>query len=142
MHKASPPAQQKLPTDIPNGPLHEISADYLTHKCREYLLICKLFSKYPFICKVSKKSAQSLCVCLLELISQYGPPSLLSMDNGLSFVSEKLTQFLQCHHMDHSKSSPHFPRSNGFIQRQEHTIKQHSAPLKAQTSPWNMFYFH
>ena len=94
MHKASPPAQPMLPRDVPDGPWQEITADYLTHKGREYLLICNQFSKYPFLYKVSTKSAQSLCACLLELISQYGPPSLLFMDNGQPFASEELTQFL------------------------------------------------
>ena len=121
-YKASLPAQPMLPRDVPNGPWQEITADYLTHKGREYLLICDLFSKYPFVYRLSTKSAQSLCVQLLELISQYGPPSLLSMDNGLPFASEELTQ-LQCHCIDHATSSPHFPTSNGFVERQVHTIK-------------------
>ena len=46
------------------------------------------------------------------------------MDNGLPFASEELTQFLQCHCIDHVTSFPHFPRSNGFVERQEWTIKR------------------
>ena len=112
-----------LPRDIPDGPWQEITADCLTHKGGEYLLICSLFSKYPFLYKVSTKSAQSLCVCLLELISQYRPPSLLSMDNGPPFASEELTQFLEPNHIEHATSFPHFPRSNGFVEWQVQTIK-------------------
>ena len=67
-HKASSPAQPILPRDIPDGHW-KITADYLIHKGREYLLICDLFSKYPFLYNVSTKSAQSLCAHLLELIS-------------------------------------------------------------------------
>ena len=78
-HNASPPAQPMLPRDILNGPWQEIAAHYLTHKGREYLLVCDLFSKYLFIYKVSTTSAQSLCVCLHELISQYGSTSLLCL---------------------------------------------------------------
>ena len=98
--------------------------DYMTHKGHEYLIICDAFSKYPFTYKVSTKSAQSLCTHLLELISQYGPPSLLSTDNGLPFASDELMEFLMWHHcIEHHTSSPHFPRSNGFIERQVRTIK-------------------
>ena len=68
-HKASPPAQPMLPRDIPDGPWQDITADYMTHKGHEYLIICNAFSKYPFVYKVTSKSAQSLCMCLLELIS-------------------------------------------------------------------------
>ena len=123
MHKASPPAQPMLPSDMPSGPWQEIAADYLTHKGREYLLVCNPFSKYPFIYKFSTKSVQSLCVHFHELISQYGPPSLLYMDNSPPLASDELTHFLQCHHIDHITSSSHFPRSNGFIECQVCTIK-------------------
>ena len=122
-HKASPPAQPMLPKDIPDGPWQDIAADYMTHKGHEYLIICDAFSKYLFAYKVSSKSAQSLCAHLLELISQYGPPALLSTDNGPPFASDELTEFLMHHHIEHHTSSPHFSRSNGFIERQIRTIK-------------------
>ena len=107
-HKASLPAQPMLPRDIPDGPWQDIAADYMTHKGHEYLIICDAFSKYPFVYKVSTKSAQSLCVCLLELISQYGPPSLLSTDNELPFASDELMEFLMCHHIEHHTLIPTF----------------------------------
>ena len=114
--KPLPPAQPMLPREVPDGLWQEIAADYLTHQGKEYLLICDLLSKYSFLYKVTTKFAQSLCACLLDLITQNGPPCLLSMDNGQPFLSEELTQFLLHHHIEHSTSSPHFPRSNGFIE--------------------------
>ena len=122
-HKASPPAQPMLPRDIPDGPWQDIAADYMTFKGHEYLIICDTFSKYPFAYKVTAKSAQSLCLHLLELISQYGPPMSLSTNNGPQFASDELAEFLTCHCIAHHTSSPHFPRSNGFIERQVRTIK-------------------
>ena len=121
-YKASLPAQPMLPRDILDGPWQDIAADYMTHKSHEYLIICNAFSKYPFVLKVTSKSAQSLCMHLLELISQYGPPTSLSTDNGPPFVSDELAEFLMCHHIAHHTSSLLFPRSNGFIERQVRTI--------------------
>ena len=92
-HKASPPTQPMLPRDIPDGPWKEITVDYLTYQGKEYLVICDLFSKYPFLLKVSTKTAHSLCTCLLELIYQYRPLSLLSTNNGQPFLFEELAQF-------------------------------------------------
>ena len=46
-----------LPWDIPDGPWQEIAANYCQHKGKVYLLICDLFSKYPFLFKVTSKSA-------------------------------------------------------------------------------------
>ena len=131
-HKASPPAKPMLPRDIPNGPLQNTAADYLTHKGKEYLLICNLFSKYTFLYNVSTKSAQSLSMCLQKLISQYGLPCVLYTDNGLPFDSDELMQFLQHHHIHHITSSPHFPRSNSFIKHQVRTVK--TAPRTKQES--------
>ena len=121
-HKASP-AQPMLPRDIPDGPWQDITVDYMTHKSQEYLLICSAFSKYPFVYKVMSKSATSLCMHLLELISYYGPPLSLFTDNGPPFASDVLTEFLMHHCIAHHTSSPHFPRSDGFIERQVRTIK-------------------
>ena len=71
LHKAQSlsPAQPMLPRDIPNGPWQEIASNCLTHKGKEYLLLCNLFSKYPFLYKVSTKSTLSLSMHLQELIS-------------------------------------------------------------------------
>ena len=82
-HKASPPAQPMLPQNIHDGPWQDITADYMTHNGQEYLIICDAFSKYPFAYKTTTKSAQSLCACLLEQISQYGLPPMLYTDNGM-----------------------------------------------------------
>ena len=95
----------------------------MTHKGHEYLIICNAFSKYPFVHKVMSRAATSLCMPLLELIFQYGPPISLSTDSGPSFVSDELGEFLMCHCIARHTSSPHFPRSNGFIERQVRTIK-------------------
>ena len=78
---------------------------------------------YPFLYRVSTKSTQSLCANFLELISQYSPLSLLSMENGQPFAPKELAHFLQHHHIEHFTSSPHFPRSNGFIECQVRTLK-------------------
>ena len=115
-HKACSPAHPILSRDIPDGTWQEITADYLTNRGKEYLLIYDLFSKYHFLHKVSNKSAYSLSQHLQELVSQYRMPCLLHTSNGLPFKSDDLTQFLQHNHIHHITSSSYFPRSNGFIE--------------------------
>ena len=43
---------------------------------------------------------------LQELISKYGPPALLYMDNGPPFASDEFAQFPQHHNIDHMTLSP------------------------------------
>ena len=81
-HKPSPPDQPMLPRDIPNGLWQEITPDFFIHKGKEYLLVCDLFSKYPFLFMVSSKFGQSLPKHLFELILQYRMPCLLYTDNS------------------------------------------------------------
>ena len=128
-----------LPRDIPNCPWQEITANYLTHKGKEYLLVCNLFNKCPFLYKVPTKSAQSLHMHLKELISQYRLPCLIYTNNGPPFVSNELTQFLQYNHIDHITSSPHFPRSNGFIEGKVKTLKTALSTTQESKKQWRTF---
>ena len=134
-HKASPPSQPMLHRDIPDGPWQDIAADYMTHNGQGYLIICDTFSTYPFAYKTTTKSAQSLWACLLELISQYGPPSMLYTDNGPPFASEELTEFLMHQCIEHPTSSPHFPRSKWLYrmpnQNHKNSTKHYLSSQKA-----------
>ena len=119
-HKASQPM---LPQDIPDSPWQEIAADYFHQRSKEYLLICNLLSKYPFLFRISSKSTYSLSQKLQGLIFQYGPCSHIYTDNSPPFMSDEFTQFLQWQHIDHTTSFQHFPRSNSFTEQQVMTLK-------------------
>ena len=70
-----------------------------------------------------KKTAETVNHKLTQLFSQYGTPNTISMDNGPPFNSEAFTKFLIEQTVDHITSSPHYPKSNGFIERQVKTMK-------------------
>ena len=121
-HKASLSAQQILHWDIPDSPWQEIAADYFHHKGKEYLLICNLFSKYPFLFMATSKSAHSLSQKVQELISMYRPHNHIYTDNSPPFASHEFMQFLQWQHIDHTTSSPNLSQFSGFIKRQVKTL--------------------
>ena len=81
------------------------------------------FSKYPFVYQTSSKTAESIIKKLQNLISQYDPPKSFFSDNGAPFSSEVFQKFLASQYIDHTTSSPHYLKSNGFIERQIKTIK-------------------
>ena len=64
-----------------------------------------------------------------------GPPSILYTDNGPHFASEELAEFLMHQCTEHSTSSPHFPRSNGFIECQIRAIKTALNPTLPAKKP-------
>ena len=95
----------------------------LFHTCKDYLLITDTFSKYPFIYSIHSKTHNSLTQCLQDLFSQFGMPLHFFSDNGPPFSSEPFSSFLTSLGIEHITSSPLYPQSNGFIERQIKTIK-------------------
>ena len=121
-HKAKQAVQPMLPRDVPDSPWQDLAADFFTYNHKEYPLIADTFSKYPFIYQTSK-TAEYIIKKLQNLISQYGPPKKFFSDNGPPFSSEAFQKILASQYIDHITSSPHYPKSNGFIERQIKTIK-------------------
>ena len=109
-----------LPQDIPNGPWQEITVHYFSHKGRDYLLVCDLFSKYPS--SIKSPQSQPFPTSKQELITQYRPPSIIYTDNGPPFTSEEFEKFLHCQYIEHITFSPYFPQSNVFIKCQVKTL--------------------
>ena len=122
-HKALQTVQPMFPHNVPDGPWQETAADYLIHSNKDYLLIADTFSKYPFIHSIHSKTHNSLIQCLQDLFSQFGTPSCFFSDNGPPFSSEPFSSFLTSLGIEHITSSPLYPKSNGFIERQIKTIK-------------------
>ena len=117
-HKASPPANPTLPQDIPKGLWQEIAANYFNHKGKEYLLIYNMFSKYPFLYKVTSKPALSLSQKLQELITKYGPPAESTQTIALPLLLKILSSSYSVSTLTTPSPAPAFPNSNGFIEQQ------------------------
>ena len=122
-NKATQHMQPMIPRDVPDTPWQDLAADFFTYKTNDYLLVTDTFSKYPFTYKMHKKTAETVIHKLTQLFSQYGMPNTISTDNGPPFNSEPFTKFLIEQRVDHITSSPHYPKSNGFIERQVKTMK-------------------
>ena len=117
--------------DVPEAPWQDLTTDFFTFKNKEYLLVTDTFSKYPFTFKISTKTADTMTCKFMHLFSQYGTPISLTTENGPPFASETFAKFMLNQRVDHITTSPHYPKSNGFIERQVKTIKTALAPAKA-----------
>ena len=134
-HKVTQALQPMMPKGVPEGPWQDLAADFFKYNNIKYLLITGTFIKYPFLYKISSNAAEPVTKRIKSLISQYGPPKTLSTDNGPPFSSEAFTQFMQKEHIDHITSSPHYPKSNRFIERQIKTIKTALSPCQETKLP-------
>ena len=122
-HKVTQHIQPMLPRDVPEAPWQDLAADFFNFKGKEYLLIADTFSKYPFASRMTTKTAETVIRKLTQLFSQYGNPKSLTTDNGPPFSSEVFAQFMSTQRVEHITSSPHYPKSNRFIERQVKTMK-------------------
>ena len=122
-HKATQHIQPVIPRDVPEAPWQDLAADFFNFKGKEYLLIADTLSKYPFNFRMTTKTADTFIQKLTQLFSQYGNPKGLTTDNGPPFSSEPFAQFMRNQRVEHITSSPHYPQSNGFIERQVKTMK-------------------
>ena len=60
---------------------------------------------------------------LTELFTIEGTPDEIMSDNGPPFNGKEFSDFLSGLGIRHSTSSPNYPQSNGFIERQIQTVK-------------------
>ena len=65
-----------------------------------------------------------------QLFSEQGIPEVVRSDNGPHFNSQTFQEFARDLSFKHITSSPHYPRSNGFIESQVKSVK--SALLKSK----------
>ena len=72
---------------------------------------------------MTTKTAETVIQKFTQLFSQYGNPKSLTTDNGPPLSSEVFTQFMSTQRVEHTTSSPHYPKSNGFIESKVKTMK-------------------
>ena len=105
--------------------------DYFYMSGRLYILICDYFSKFPFLFQVKTTSFANLKDHLEELFSVEGIPDEIMSDNGPPFNGKEFSSYLT----GLTTSSPNYPRSNGFIERQIQTVKSLIEKTNREESP-------
>ena len=121
--------------DVPDGPWIDIAADFFDIKLQghtvKFLLIADYFSKYPFLFEMRKTTTELVIRRFENVFAQLGEPKTLQTDNGPQFASKEFEEYLQNKGIRHLTSSPLYPQSNGFIERQVRSIKSHLQKGKA-----------
>ena len=131
------PSQQReplIPTEVPPRAWHTIGTDLFTLEGSEYLVLADYYSKYPFVRQIPRGQSNSHRVVkmLRQIFSEQGIPKVLRSDNGPHYSGQAFQDFARELGFQHVTSSPHYPRSNGFIESQVKSVK--AALLKAKTT--------
>ena len=73
---------------------------------------------------MSTTTAACTITALREMFARYGIPLQLVLDNGPQVVSEQLAQFLALNGVQHIRTVPYHPSSNGAAERLVQTVKR------------------
>lgn len=110
-------------------PLERLSLDFKgplpTSTQNKYLLtIIDEYSRFPFAYACPDTSTESVIKCLTDLFCTFGIPAMIHSDQGASFMSSELKEFLHSRGVATSRSSPYNPRGNGQVERLNKTLWQ------------------
>lgn len=123
---------QELQPQQPREPMHmhekpgmpwvKVGTDLFEINGKNYLIIADYFSRFPVVKELHSTTAAAIIAVTKETFGLLGVPREIVSDNGPQFLS-RYDQFCSDWGILHTTSSPRYPQSNGFIERQIRYIK-------------------
>ena len=102
----------------------------------DFLIVADVFSKYFPVRKLADSSSAAVCAEIATIVTELGIPHIIRSDNGPCYNSKKFQQLLQRYNITHHTSSPHHPRSNGFVERMVGVAKKLMDKAGSEGKPW------
>lgn len=122
---ASNPKQEFSPWPEATQPWERIHIDFAgPFFSRMWLLVVDSFSGFPFVFELSSTTSTSTIYALQKIFAIEGLPKTIVSDNGPQFSSFEFQQFCKLNSIDHVKSAPFHPASNGLAERAVRTFKE------------------
>ena len=88
-----------------------------------WLLVIDAFSKWPEIHCMESTTAEATIKHLRQIFVTHGLPHQIISDNGPQFVSTTFEKFCEARGIQHTKTAPYSPRTNGEAERLVQTFK-------------------
>ena len=122
-------------------PFERLSVDFKgplpSNNKNVYLLdIIDEYSRFPFAFPCPDTKSSTVISCLNQLFSMFGMPSYIHSDQGSSFMSQELKQYLLSKNVATSRSTPYNPQCNGQVEKLNSTLwKSITMALKSRGLP-------
>lgn len=111
------------PHDIPDRPWAKVGIDLFHFKHKNYLVLIDYYSKFFEVVELQITSSDYIIGCMKNIFSRQGIPCVVMSDCGPQFSSHNFRQFASEWKFTHINSSPHYPQSNGQVERTVQTVK-------------------
>ncbi|PIO60549.1 integrase core domain protein [Teladorsagia circumcincta] len=99
---------------------------------RFYLILVDAYSKWPEIVQMSSISSTATIQVMKIIFAKFGNPTTLVTDNGTQFTSSQFALFCRSRGINHIRTPPFHPQSNGQAERFVDTFKRGLAKLKGE----------
>ena len=110
--------------DIPDTPWVKVATDLFTLDSNDYLLVVDDNSNYFDLSLIPDKQSSTVALHTKRIFARYGIPKLVISDNGPEFTGSAYKRFSHRWDFKHVTSSPHYPKSNGLVERTVQTVKK------------------
>ena len=122
--------------ELPPFPWHTLATDIFYWKRMDFLIVADVFSKYFLVRKLANSTSAAVCAEIATIVTELGLPHIIRSDNGPCYNSKEFQQLLQRYNITHHTSSPHHPRSNGFVERMLGVAKKLMDKAGSEGKPW------
>ncbi|XP_030039191.2 uncharacterized protein K02A2.6 [Manduca sexta] len=124
MFSANKTKETLLSHEQPEIPWQKVATDLFDYNNKKFLLVVDYYSNYIEIAQLSNDyRSQTVIQHLKSIFSRHGIPLQLVSDGGPPFNSQEFLKFMCDWDIEHIKSSPHFPQSNGLAEVSVKIIK-------------------
>ena len=131
---AKSPRKTKLYSwPIPESPWSRLHVDFAGPiNGQHYLILVDDYSKWPKVFYMNQPTSSETVRKLQEIFSRYGTPEILVSDNGTAFIPAEPSDFCKQNNIQHLRSPPFHPQSNGQGERFVDMFKRALLKLKGE----------
>lgn len=121
------------PWPVPANPWERIHIDYAgPFKHTHFLIIIDAHSKWPEIIETKSTTSAKTIEILTSIFARFGSPLQIVSDNRPQFTSEQFQSFCNINRIEHIRTSPYHPMSNGQAERFVDTFKRAMNKLEGE----------
>jgi transposase InsO family protein len=122
-HKRNNTKEPLLPHSTPDRPWEKVGIDLCEFRGHSYLVMVDYYSNFIEADKITQTTSDQVIELCKSHFARHGIPNVVVSDNGPQFSSFKFHQFSTQYQFQHRTSSPHYPQSNGKVERAVQVIK-------------------
>ncbi|XP_055522952.1 uncharacterized protein K02A2.6-like [Wyeomyia smithii] len=109
----------------PEKPWQRVHLDYAGPMAGQYyLILVDAFSKWPEVIRTKDITTAATTHLLRGIFARFGAPETLVTDNGPQFTSEQFALFCSRNAIQHLRTAPFHPQSNGLAERFVDTFRR------------------